>query len=172
MKKKVILIGLAVVVAVSLASVFLVSSDGAKGAAMIGLCSDITKDHMKSPGSYKLSYAISTIKTLSPTEKENRIKALNSEPLANLLTKGSFEMKSGEVFLDFEARNSFGVALKGLVKCDFTSFSDTWSSLDAVSIDGRQVSNTDIIIASTGAKIDSGFSSKIKYLVYKVTGKI
>ncbi|MBW9468660.1 hypothetical protein FHC09_22440 [Enterobacter roggenkampii] len=47
-----------------------------------------------------------------------------------------------------------------------------WVSLESVIIDGNSLPSVDVTIESVGNKIDSGFSSKLKYLEYKVQGKI
>ena len=105
-------------------------------------------------------------------EIEEKVRNMHSEAMSVAVSKGLLTIRSGEVFVDFEASNAMGVSLKGLTKCDFDNFSDSWSSLEAVSIDGNQLSGSDIIIASAGKKIESGFTSKALFLIYKVTGKI
>ena len=172
MRKKWIAIGSGVIFAVLLASAFMVSSDDAKRAAMVSLCSDITKDNMKSPSSYKMTSAIANLKQLTSAQVEEKVRNMHSDAMSNAVSKGLLTIRSGEVFVDFEASNPMGVSLKGLTKCDFDNFSDSWSSLESVSIDGNQLSDSDIIIASAGKKIGSGFISKSQYLIYKITGKI
>ena len=172
MKKKGIAIGTGVIIVVLLASVLLVSSDDAKRAAMVSLCSDITKDNMKSPSTYKMTSAIANLKTLPSGEVEEKVRSMHSDAMSNAVSKGLLTIRNGEIFVDFEASNPMGVSLKGLTKCEFDNFSDSWSSLEAVSIDGNQISSPEVIIASAGKKIESGFSSKARFLIYKVTGMI
>lgn len=172
MKKKFLVIISVAIVIVFFVSVFLVPADDAKRAAMTSLCSQVTKDNVKSPSSYKMTSAMVSLKQLSNSEIEKKVRNMHSEAMSVAVSKGLLTIRSGEVFVDFEASNAMGVSLKGLTKCDFDNFSDSWSSLEAVSIDGNQLSGSDIIIASAGKKIESGFTSKALFLIYKVTGKI
>lgn len=53
-----------------------------------------------------------------------------------------------------------------------TIFSVRIGPLESVIIDGNALPSVDVTIESVGNKINSGFSSKLKYLQYKLQGKI
>ncbi len=108
----------------------------------------------------------------SGEELSKKIESLQVESLREGVRKGLFTLKNADIFVDFQASNAFGVQLKGLGKCEYTIFSEDWASLESVIIDGDVLPSVDVTIESVGNKINSGFASKLKYLQYKLQGKI
>lgn len=170
--KKLIVFGLLVVMGGIVAAIALVPTQDAQNAAMTEACSSIIKSRMKSPSSYSMEKALISSKQLSGEELNKNIESLQVESLRDGVRNGLFTLKNADIFVDFQASNAFGVQLKGLGKCEYNIFSEDWASLEAVIIDGNALPSVDVTIESVGNKINSGFSSKLKYLQYKLQGKI
>lgn len=170
--KKLIICGVAIILVCSVAAIALVPGQDAQNAAMTEACSSIIKSRMKSPSSFSMEKSIINSKELSGEEREKKIASLQTEAFREGVRNGTFTLKSAEIFVDFHASNAFGVQLKGLGKCEYSIFSKNWASLDSVIIDGNSLPSVDVTIESVGNKIDSGFSSKLKYLKYKIQGII
>lgn len=170
--KKLIVYGVVILLVCSVAAIALVPGQDAQNAAMTDACSSIIKSRMKSPASYSMEKALISSKELSGEERDKKIDSLQTDALREGVRNGLFTLKSAEIFVYFNASNAFGVQLKGLGKCEYSIFSKDWVSLESVIIDGNSLPSVDVTIESVGNKIDSGFSSKLKYLEYKVQGKI
>ena len=168
--KKLIVFGLLVVMGGIVAAIALVPTQDAQNAAMTEACSSIIKSRMKSPSSYSMEKALISSKQLSGEELNKKIESLQVESLRDGVRNGLFTLKNADIFVDFQASNAFGVQLKGLGKCEYNIFSEDWASLESVIIDGNALPSVDVTIESVGNKINSGFSSKLKYLQYKLQG--
>ncbi|EMH6517116.1 hypothetical protein I5M64_28955 [Klebsiella michiganensis] len=170
--KKLIVLGLIIVMVCIVAAIALVPTQDAQNAAMTEACSSIIKSRMKSPSSYSMEKVLISSKQPSGEELSKKIESLQVESLREGVRKGLFTLKNADIFVDFQASNAFGVQLKGLGKCEYTIFSEDWASLESVIIDGNVLPSVDVTIESVGNKINSGFASKLKYLQYKLQGKI
>ncbi|MFZ4831542.1 hypothetical protein [Rouxiella sp. Mn2063] len=171
--KKIVYVGFFSLVAIAvLASIFSVSNDEAKMASMASICSDITKKSVKSPNSYKLKSLSAVLIKMTQEQKDGVLKSERYEDIKNLIERDNASMMAGKAFIDFEASNSLGVSLKGFSMCEYTVLGDSWIPVDSVTIDDKLLPTSDVLIASSGEKVGSGFLWKARYLLYKATGKI
>lgn len=150
----------------------MISNQDAQNASMVDVCTSVIQSKMKSPSSYSESKILVSSKVPSGDDLDKRSQTFQTEQLREGIKNGLIKLRVVDIFIDFEASNALGVQLKGLARCEYNAFTDDWASLDSVVIDGASLSSADVIIETAGKKIDSGISSKIKYLEFKIKGKI
>ncbi|ELY4787534.1 hypothetical protein SM105_000909 [Cronobacter sakazakii] len=172
MSKKGAAIGIVLLLACFVGSVILVPQEDAQGAAMVSACDALTKSQMKSPSTYKMLDSLFEIKKVDKEHISAKLKQIDNDSIIQGVAKGYLSLSEGKAFVDFEAQNSFGVPLKGTTQCNFNIYADSWASLESATVGDRDVSMADIIITSSEHKVDSGFSSKLKYLKLKILQKI
>ncbi|EOL8940722.1 hypothetical protein ACM91Y_002195 [Cronobacter dublinensis] len=172
MSKKGAAIGIVLLLACFVGSVILVPQQDAQGAAMVSACDALTKNQMKSPSTYKMVDSLFEIMKVDKERTPAKLQQIDNDAISQGVTKGYFSLNEGKAFVDFEAQNSFGVPLKGTTQCNFNIYADSWASLESATVGDRDVSMADIIITSSEHKVDSGFSSKLKYLKLKILQKI
>ncbi|HCM61235.1 MAG TPA: hypothetical protein DIT05_01635 [Morganella sp. (in: Bacteria)] len=175
MRKIKLVIGAIVsVIIIAAIAVNFLPSDKVKNYTLSSYCSDITKNLMKSPSSYKL-IGHSTDWTV-PTRDE-----VDATLSVYKHLKDKKDLQWSKVYSEnrFVASNSFGVELSGFAKCDFMRIyfgaDSYYYTLINVNVDGKKIDGFSLASAEISAKASVGdistevtYMQKIKYLLSKV----
>lgn len=175
-KKKIALFSVASLGFIALSGILLVSPEKSYDAGMVSVCSEITKDNMKSPSSYRLGKSFVVTKTLSQNEAISRLYKGSSSPLKKYIDDGSLKMYLSDAQLDYEAENSFGTLIKNTAICQYQYLQPTSNpSFEMIQyhLGGKVIEGADLLII-LGAKDHrigkSSMLQKIKYIHYKLSG--
>lgn len=175
MKKVLIATGAVLAIAALAAiAVNFVSEKEADEFYAVKLCSDMTKQMMKSPASYRManfSYKIDEIPSYRMTEKMNNM----SDSLKESVKAGHVKYDTQEVFINYEAKNPMGVELSGSAICNFERSygydSDRVRTAEPYyfQINNEAASEDVRLYASTMAEKRPGtYERKINYLINKI----
>lgn len=170
MKRNSIIIVVIFIIAV--ASPFLLTSKGdAEKAALIILCSDMTKGMMKSPGSYIMDFAKINVKDGNTEEGANGYK---SASVKNAILSGEMPYRVADVLINYESKNPFGVSLAGNAYCRYSMIGSAGSAsykILSVNINDMNLSEIDIMSLSDLREYkinENSYFNRIKYLLYKI----
>lgn len=163
---------LVVIFIVAVALPFLLTSKGdAEKAALINLCSDMTKGVMKSPGSYRMDFAKINVKKGDTEEGANGYK---SDSVKNAILSGEMSYRVADVLINFESKNPFGVSLAGNAYCRYSMIGSAGSAsykILSVNVNDINLSEIDIMSLSDLREYkinESSYFNRIKYLLYKI----
>ena len=170
-----IVAGLAVM---AFAGLSMIPADDGYDAGMITVCSDITKDQMKSPSSYIFNKAVISTRKANDSETESKLSETSVEAFKDLVRNGTVSYLISEIYVDYEAKNTFGTLLKNASYCRYDVMKSSSSSsydMNKLVIESEQfmAGNLGIILAAKDSKIGKGgIMQKIDYLKLKLSGKI
>lgn len=177
MKKwKILILVLVGLLLASLIAVLLVPKDNAEKAGMISVCSNITKEKMKSPSSYIIDKSAVIVRYADEAETNSKLTETAMERLRPYIEDGRMKYKIAEVYIDYEAKNSFGVLIKNSAACYYDIISSSSSNsyeMTRANISGNDFMGTDlyIMLAADDGKIGrGGFMQKFGYIKNVVTG--
>ncbi|WP_068445023.1 hypothetical protein [Providencia heimbachae] len=155
-------------------SVNFVPEGKVKDDVIANYCAEMTKSVMKSPESYKLSGY--HIERYAPTPSEIKEQEKSSPTLANEKSLIWAKFVAQENYL---AKNSLGVELRGVAKCDFMraelGMAPHFYTLTGFSINGKPIDGIGLIVAETEAQKTIGrlsndvtYSQKLKYIINQI----
>ena len=178
--KKIKIVGLSVLglMVLSLGAIVLIPADDGYDAGMAKVCSDLTKDKMKSPRSYILDSVTISQRKPSDAETESKLSETSVEAFKDLVRKGRISYFTADIYIEYEAANSFGVLMKNTASCRYDIMkSSSSSSIEMVSyqVGGERFIGTDlaIILAAKDSRIgNGGIAQKIEYLKLYLSGKM
>ncbi|WP_075180621.1 hypothetical protein [Pantoea sp. 1.19] len=175
-KKKIVLFSVAALGFIALSGILLVPPEKSYDAGMVSVCSEITKDNMKSPSSYRLGKSIVVTKVLTQDEAISRLYKGSGSPLKKYINDGSLKMYLSDAYVDYEAENSFGTLIKNTAICQYQYLQPTSSpSFEMIQyhLGGKVIEGTDLLIVSGAKDHRIGKNSiiqKMRYIHYKISG--
>lgn len=171
----IVVVSLVIIAAISVA---FISSDKAENAAMVGLCSDLTRDMMKSPSSYILGETVTMTRDADARETELKLTETGMNHIKKYIEDGTVKYKISDVYIDYEVKNAFGTLLKNKAYCRYDVISS--GSNNSYNMTKLKVSNEEVMGSSLGIMLSakdskigkSGYVEKIHYIKLWLQGKI
>ncbi|MBH1919707.1 hypothetical protein [Serratia surfactantfaciens] len=175
-KGKIWSVVLGAVVLVPVIVILSVPSEKAEKVSMVSVCSNLTKDRMKSPSSYILGESVVLVKEASASDIAAKFGDESKARLRRFIEGGQLQYKLAEVYIDYEAKNSFGTLLKNSAACYYdiiSSDSGNSYTMARADIGGHSFSGADlgIMVGVDDGRIGrGGFMQKYEYLKTVLSG--
>jgi len=173
-RKKIIIIIAVVLLAFSIIVDVAISDESVEKQNLISLCSNLTKSMMKSPSSYVFDGSSAEIRESTSAEKEDKATETSIGRLADSIKNGQIQYNIANIYIEYEAANSFNALLKNTSLCSYdvlnTKNNNSYSLMKMiVGSDTIMGTDLDMIVGSKDQNIGNvGFIDKIKYFFSNV----